>query len=223
MFRTWSNELPSEIEVCAVQLPGRENRLNEPLRTQLSPVVQTLAQALLPHMNKPFAFFGHSMGALMSFELARQLQKQNSPVPVHLFVSGREAPQILDTKPPIHNLPLPAFVEKLRDYNGTPEVVLQDPELMQLLVPVLRADFAIVETYEYSNKEPLNCPISAFGGLEDSLVKHENLPDWRNQTSNSFQLRMLKGNHFFLHTERSLLLKYISQDLSNCVAKTALR
>lgn len=182
--------------------------------TRLLPLVQTLAQVLLPYLNKPFAFFGHSMGALVGFELARQLCFQKSPVPVHLFVSGRHAPQIPDTEPPIHELPLPIFIKELRRYNGTQEAVLQNAELMKLLVPTLRADFALSKTYVYSISEPLDCPISAFGGFQDSSVNCEDLAAWRNQTSSSFELRMLRGNHFFLHSERSRLLASISQDLS---------
>jgi medium-chain acyl-[acyl-carrier-protein] hydrolase len=212
-FRTWSNDLPSEIEVCAVQLPGRENRLNEPPIPRLSPLVQTLARVLLPSLDKPFAFFGHSMGALIGFELVRHLRSQKSPVPIHLFVSGCKAPQIPDTDSPLHDLPSSLLIEKLRSYNGTPEAVLQDHTMMQLLLPVIRADFAIIETYVYSKEEPLNLPISAFGGFEDSSVSHEQLAEWRNQTSRSFELQMLRGNHFFLHAERALLLKYISRDL----------
>lgn len=214
IFRTWPDDLPAQIEVCPVQLPGRESRLKEPPFTRLLPLVQTLAQVLHPYLNMPLAFFGHSMGALISFELAHQLRRQYSLDPVHLFVSGRGAPQIPDLEPPIHHLPEAAFVEELRRLNGTPESVLQNAELMRLVLPILRADFAICETYVHSTQEPLDCPISAFGGLQDSEVSYDSLAAWRDQTNSSFTLKMFPGNHFFLHSARSLILSAVSQDLT---------
>lgn len=193
--------------------PGREIRLKEPSFTRLSPLVQTLAQVLHPYLNMPFAFFGHSMGALIGFELARQLRRQYSLGPVHLFVSGRRAPQIPDRSPPIHQLPESALVEELRRLNGTPESVLQNAELMQLVLPVLRADFALCETYVYSTEDPLDCPISAFGGLQDGSVSYDDLAAWRDQTNSSFTLKMIRGNHFFLQSARALILSALSQEL----------
>lgn len=159
------------------------------------------------------------MGAVISFELARQLRKQYSLDPVHLFVSGRRAPQLPHPSPPIHSLPELAFVEELRHLNGTPESVLQNAELMQLLVPILRADFAICETHVYSSEEPLDCPISAFGGLEDGEVSHDALAAWREQTNSSFTLSMFPGNHFFVQSARSLILAAISQDMTPILSR----
>lgn len=212
-FYTWSDNLPCEVEVCPIQLPGRESRLGEPPFTRLVPLVQALAQAIRPHLDKPFAFFGHSMGATISFELARQLRRQNDPCPVHLFVSGSHAPQILDRNPPIHHLPEAKFVEELRRFNGTPEAVLQNAELMVLFLPLLRADLALDETYVYIPDEPLDCPISACGGLKDDVVSHENLAAWCDQTRGAFTLRVFPGDHFFLRSARTLLLQAVSQDL----------
>jgi len=219
IFRKWPDDLPAQIEVCPIQIPGRESRLKEPSFTRLSPLLQTLAQVLHPYLNMPFAFFGHSMGAVISFELARQLRKQYSLDPVHLFVSGRRAPQLPHPSPPIHSLPELAFVEELRHLNGTPESVLQNAELMQLLVPILRADFAICETHVYSSEEPLDCPISAFGGLEDGEVSHDALAAWREQTNSSFTLSMFPGNHFFVQSARSLILAAISQDMTPILSR----
>ncbi|MFQ5794196.1 MAG: thioesterase II family protein [Candidatus Bipolaricaulia bacterium] len=214
IFHTWSDDLPSDIEVCPVQLPGRENRLMEPPVTRLSSLVQTLAQALHPYLNIPFAFFGHSMGALISFELARQLRRRNDLSPVHLFVSGHHAPQIPNPNSPIHRLPESTFVKALRRLDGTPESVLQNTELMELLLPVLRADFAICETYVYSTEDPLDCPISAFGGLQDREVSYDDLAAWCDQTHRSFAIRTFPGNHFFLQSARVPVLRAISQDLT---------
>lgn len=220
MYRLWPNDAPSHIEVCRVQLPGRENRLKERPFTRLGPLVETLAKVLRPYLDMPFAFFGHSVGALMCFELARYLQKQEGLSPDHLFVSGRRAPHVPDPDSPVHQLPEGEFVEEVRRrYDGIPEAVLKDPELLHLMLPVVRADMAISETYVYKNGEPLECPISAFGGLQDCRVTQEDLTAWRLQTRDSFTLRMLPGNHFFLQDTRPALLRALSDDLNHIITR----
>lgn len=218
-FRTWSESLPTAVEVCTVELPGRGTRLLETPFTRLEPLVQVLAQALLPHLDKPFAFFGHSMGGLVSFELARFLRKNFGLIPVHLFVSGRCAPQLPATDPPIHALPEPEFLEELRRLNGTPQEVLKNAELRQLCLPALRADFAVIETYVYKAGLTLDCPITAFGGLQDREVSCDQLEAWRDQTSASFSQQMLPGDHFFLHSAQPLLLQILSQKLRHLVSR----
>ena len=219
IFRGWPEGLPNTVEVYSVEFPGRGNRLLEPPFIRLFPLVHEMAKVLVPHLDKPFAFFGHSLGALISFELARHLLSRYNRHPVHLFVSGRCAPQIPDPDPPIHHLSQPEFVEELRKLNGTPNDVLKHPELMNMLMPVLRADFEICETYVYSGNGRLNCPISAFGGLGDSEVLRENLEGWKTQTSSTFTLRMFPGDHFFLHTAESFLLQELSRNLSNLATR----
>lgn len=212
-FRRWSDELPTTIEVCPVELPGRGTGIGSTPFTRLLPLVQAIAQALLPYLDKPFAFFGHSMGALVSFELTRLLRREYGLLPLHLFVSGRRAPQIPNLEPPIHILPEPALLEELRRLNGTPQAVLENKELMQLLIPIVRADFAVNETYVYTSEPPLECPITTFGGLQDVEVSYDHLEAWANQTSASFSLQLLPGNHFFLHSAQSLLLQILVQEL----------
>jgi medium-chain acyl-[acyl-carrier-protein] hydrolase len=211
VFRNWSDGLPADVEVCPVQLPGRGTRLMEHPFTQLPPLVAALAQALSPLLDKPFAFFGHSLGALVSFELARQLRRQYGVHPVRLFVSAGRAPQIPHRGPPIHILPEKEFLAELRRLNGTPSELLDHKELMVIMLPLLRADFAVYETYVYSSEPPLNCPISAFGGLQDRKVNNSDLEAWRAQTNISFSLRMFPGDHFFL--KQPLLLRVLSQEL----------
>lgn len=213
-FHGWSNALPRGIQVCPVQLPGHENRLREPYFTRLMPLVQAVAQALTPYLDMPFAFFGHSLGALVSFELARQLGAERKLEPACLFVSGHAAPQIPDLHPPVHQLPDAGFLEQLRNFNGTPREVLQNSELMQILLPILRADFAMNETYVYPPGKALRCPISAFGGLQDPLANREELTAWREQTCGPFKLRIFLGGHFFLHSARMLVLRAIAEDLT---------
>lgn len=214
IFRAWSDILPQEIEVCSIQLPGRENRLMDPLFTELEPLVQTLADIVLPHLDKPFALFGHSMGALVAFELCRTLYQKRMLSPVHLFVAGHRAPQLPNPREPTHDLPTPLLLEQLRRLNGTSKEVFQNGELMQLMLPILRADLAICETYRYVASDSLTCPLSAFGGLLDGEVGYGDLVAWQSQTSSTFTIRMFPGDHFFLHSCRLPLLQAIASDLA---------
>jgi medium-chain acyl-[acyl-carrier-protein] hydrolase len=213
LFRIWPNGLPAYVEVCPIQFPGRGTRLTEAPFTQLSLLVQALVQVLRPLLNKPFAFFGHSLGALVGFELARELRRRFGVQPVHLFVAAACAPQIPPRHQPIHALPDVDFLEELRHLNGTPGELLQHAELMQIMLPILRADFAVYETYAYSPEPPLACDISGLGGLQDRRVCRDDLDGWREQTTASFSLRMLPGDHFFLNTAQQMLLQVLTQEL----------
>lgn len=215
VYYPWADLLPPAIEVCPVQLPGHGTRLREPLATRLAPQVEALAAGLAPAFDRPFAFFGHSMGALLSFELARTLRRQGRPGPMHLFVSGHGAPHLPDRNPPLHALPDDQFVAKLRELNGTPEEVLRHQELLQLLTPILRADFAVCETYVYQPEPPLDCPISAYGGLGDGYVNRDELAAWQAQTTGRFSLRMFPGDHFYLNnpSNRTHLLMALAREL----------
>lgn len=213
IFRTWVNSLPKSVEICPVELPGRGTQMKLPLFTRMEPLVKAIAPILLPYLDKPFAFFGHSMGGLLSFELARQLRTEYSISPVHLFVSGRRAPQIPSSKPPIHALSETEFKEELQRLNGTPSSVLQNTELMQLLIPILRADFAVLETYIYKNEPPLESSITAFGGLQDQEVNVEELEGWQEQSKASYKLQMFPGDHFFIQSSQPLLLQILAKHL----------
>jgi len=214
LFRNWANQLPSEVEVCAVQLPGREDRLAEPAFTSMPPLIEALAGALYPYLqDKPYAFFGHSMGAFVCFELARYLRKHHHTHagPLQLFVSAQRAPQLPDLDPPVHALPDNEFIEKLRHLNGTPAEILQNAEVLEITLPLLRADFAICETYHFVAGEPLLCPIFACGGIDDKDVSYERIAAWKEQTRASFTQRMFPGDHFFLHSCQAELLQVLSQ------------
>lgn len=213
-FRDWPDQLSTVIEVCSIELPGRGMHLHKTPFTRMRPLVMEIAQFLLAYLDKPFAFFGHSMGALVSFELARLLRKDYNCNPIHLFVSGRRAPHIPEVSPPIYPLPDADFLEELRQFNGTPEAVLANKDLMQLLLPSLRADFEAHETYTYQPEPPLNCAISAFGGFQDLTVNCEMLKAWQEQTLDVFSMQMFPGDHFFIHTEKSSLLQSLNQKLS---------
>jgi surfactin synthase thioesterase subunit len=209
IYRAWQHRFPSAIEVCPVELPGRGLRINEPPFGKLVPLVGAVARALLPYLDKPFTIFGHSMGALIGFELARHLHRYNLPGPTHLFVSAHRAPQISNLEPPIHKLPETAFKEELRRLKGTPEVILHNSELLGLTLPTLRADFEVVETYSYITEEPLNCSILALGGLNDNQVQHHHLAPWKDQTDGTFRLHMFPGDHFFIRNAEPNVLEVI--------------
>jgi medium-chain acyl-[acyl-carrier-protein] hydrolase len=216
-FNTWAKELPPDVraqsEFCAIQLPGRESNMRASPFDGLAPMIDALVPAIERHSQIPFVFLGHSMGALVSFELARMMRRRGMPCPTHMVVSAHRAPQLPDRLPPIHELPDPEFVAKLRDFGGTPEAVLKSPELMELLLPVLRADFAVCEGYVHTSEEPLGCPITAFGGNADVQVGREELAGWHAQTSNSFSMHMFPGAHFFIQSAHALVLRVLAQDL----------
>ena len=221
VYRGWSAALPADVEVCPVQLPGRESRLREPAYTHIEPLVAALAEVLPAYFDLPFVFFGHSMGAMIGFELTRELRRRGRTLPLHLFVSGRRAPQLPAREEPIHELPEPEFIEKLRELNGTPEEVLQHAELMRLLLPILRADFGINETYAFLPGEPFDFGISAFGGLGDEDVTRDDLALWQDQTRGRFRLRMLPGDHFFLHATRDVIAEAVARDLAELAGPAA--
>lgn len=213
IFRRWVDRMASSVEVCPVQLPGRGNRIREAPFTQMTPLVESLAEGLSPFLERPFAFFGHSLGAIVSFELALKLQREKGKLPLHLFVSGRRAPCIPRQDPITYNLPDEEFVEELRRLNGTPKEILEHSELMQLMLPVLKADFEISETYRHSGENLRGCPITAFGGKQDEEVPQDYLEAWQEHTTGPFKQRMLPGDHFFLHASEQLLLAAVNQEL----------
>jgi len=217
IYHSWLSGLPKPLAVIPVELPGRGRRLSEPPHTRLSSLVESAAEALIPYLDHPFAFFGHSMGALLSFELARFLRDCCGRSPVHLFLSGSGAPHLPHPEQPISELPEPEFIQRLRELNGTEEAILACPELRELLLPILRADFAICETYRYLPGEPLDCPISVFGGLSDPFVGRADLEPWKVHTRAAFRVRLFPGDHFFLHTNGAQILTVFARELYRIV------
>jgi medium-chain acyl-[acyl-carrier-protein] hydrolase len=214
IFRLWSELLPPQIEVWPVQLPGRERRLSEKPFERLDALVAALVEVLRPYLNEPYAFFGHSMGALISFELTRALRKTGFTAgPTRLCVSAHRAPQLPNLLPIVYNLPDQQFIEELQRLKGTPKEVLQHPELLELLLPMVRADFAVCETYTYARQAPLTCPISAYGGLNDEEIPRASIAAWREQTRGPFNLSFFDGGHFFIKEQQAALLRTLARDL----------
>jgi medium-chain acyl-[acyl-carrier-protein] hydrolase len=212
-FRIWAQNAPTGLEVQGVQLPGRESRLREPLFTSVDTLVDALVPAMVDLLDKPFSIFGHSLGALIGFELTRRLQELSLPLPQRLFVSARQAPQIPLDGEKLHLLPEAHLKEELRHYAGTPEIVLQDTNMMSLLLPTIRADMAMNETYSYVPGSPVSCPISAFAGLRDAKVSVASVEAWAVQTSLDFEISCFDGNHFFVKQEYPFILNAVMKDL----------
>lgn len=217
-FRHWTTELPQQIEVCPVQLPGRENRLGETQFRDLDTLVDVIAREIRPFLNKPFLFFGHSMGALISYELSHRLLAQGEPLPERLFLSAYRAPHIPAREKPIYRLPMREFIQELHRLNGTPRAIFKNKELLKLVLPILRADFGMFETYEHRERMPLPIPVSVFGGEADEKITQADLAAWQQYTTADFQQRMYDGDHFFLVEKRPFLHEAILSDLNNVVS-----
>jgi medium-chain acyl-[acyl-carrier-protein] hydrolase len=219
LFHKWNQYLPSSVEICTAQLPGRAARTHEPAFHAVRPLIEALGPAIYPFLEKPFAFFGHSMGAIIAFELTLYLRREYGLLPSHLFVSGRRAPQVARDEPQVYDLPYEEFISELRRLDGTPPEALEHPELMELMMPLLRADFALVDTYNYRPEPPLECGITAYGGSQDQEVSCDELKAWRRQTRSAFRLQMMAGGHFFVQNEPEDLLRSLYSELLQLVGK----
>lgn len=190
-------------------------RLQEQPFTRLEPLVEQLADVVAPYVTRPFAFFGHSLGALVCFELARRLRNQQVAAPTQLFIAARAAPHLPREEPVLHQLSDADLVSEIcRRYDGIPQAVRQEAELMKRLLPAVRADLTVLETYTHIPGEPLECPFVAFGGSNDHAVRPEQLEPWRDHTRGPFTLHLLPGNHFFINSSRAMLLQAVMQSLS---------
>ncbi|RKI20294.1 thioesterase [Corallococcus sp. AB030] len=207
VFRTWHRDLPESVEGCALELPGRGARIRELPSLRLEPLVQGLADTLEPLLDRPFALFGHSMGGLISFELVRELRRRHAPLPCHLFISAFAAPQHSRWSPQVHLMSNEEFLQFLVRLEGTPPEVLASPGLMDMLMPIIRADWAVIESYTYRREAPLPVPLTVLGGEDDKAVARVALEEWAEQTRESFTLEMFPGGHFFPRTSAEPLLQ----------------
>ncbi|MET3207956.1 UNVERIFIED_CONTAM: medium-chain acyl-[acyl-carrier-protein] hydrolase [Paenibacillus sp. PvR008] len=214
IFNSWKSRHAPDITVLPVQLPGRESRSTEAPMDTIQDIVQSLIPAMAPYVHKPFAFFGHSMGALIAFETARQLYSKTGILPVHIIISGKSAPHLPYSKKQLHDLADQPFTEELRLMQGTPEEVLQNAELMQIIMPRLRADFKVCETYVYQSGNPLACPMTILGGMKDFEVTTDSLHAWQQHTTSPIDVRMFEGNHFFIHEQEQEVISAVVNILS---------
>jgi medium-chain acyl-[acyl-carrier-protein] hydrolase len=221
VFRGWADDLDADTEVCLVQLPGRESRLHEPLFSSIAELVPPLTDGIKGLLDRPFAFYGHSLGATIAFEVARRLRRTLGIIPDHLFVAASPAPQVPWSHPPVRFLREGEFLREIqRRYGGVPSEVMDSAEVRDIFVPILRADVTMVETYVCLLDAPLDCQITAFGGTDDLMVSQSSLEAWQQQTSSQFSLHKLQGNHLFLRSARNTLLELIGSGLKSFRKRT---
>jgi surfactin synthase thioesterase subunit len=213
VFHCWGRYLPEFVELYAVDLPGRDRLIRHPPITEMTELVGDLASAVTPHLSGPFVVFGHSMGALVGFELVRELRRRRQPPPDVLIVSGHPAPHLDDRHPPLHQLPDREFIDQLRGLCGFPDEVIANDELLALFLPVLRADFQLCETYEFRREQPLACRIVALGGRDDAEISPCRLEAWQEQTSGSFRLALFEGGHLFIHSNEEGVVRVVCDEL----------
>jgi surfactin synthase thioesterase subunit len=211
VYHEWPALLPDGIDVWPLELPGRGSRMAESLCTSVDGLTDDLVPTVLSALDAgPYAIFGHSLGGLLAFELARRMEHVHGRPPAHLLVSAFEAPGLPAEPDRDHLLPDDAFRARLRELVGTPQEVLDNDDLMEILIPVLRADFTVSNTYRFASPWlTLSCPLTVFGGLDDPEAPPHTLRAWQHRTTGAFRLRLLPGNHFFLNTERALLTEAV--------------
>ena len=213
-FGTWHRQLPAHIELRAVQLPGRDIRRKEPFVLDFDALIEQLQLALAPLHDRPVALFGYSLGGLLAFEYARALRRAARPGPTHLLVGASRAPQ-RPTDPAIHKLAQADFIREVRSrYDGIPQAILADPELLAYFLPVIRADLALLASYTYRADDPLTCPITAFGGRDDPRITADEIARWAELTSAGFSTHMFQGGHFFITPSRDQVLTTLAQVLT---------
>jgi surfactin synthase thioesterase subunit len=213
-FHPWRAALAPGIEVRPVVLPGRESRIRELPYVTMEQAIGPLAELIGPQLDRPYALFGHSLGAAVCYELARRFAALGLPAPVRLFVSARRAPHLPARRASYARLDDAAFLAEVARLNGTPSDVLQQPELVRLFLPTLRADFELNDTYTPLPAPRLDCPISAFVGRDDPEADTDELAAWAQVTSGAFRFREFDGDHFYLKDQAAGLLDEIRADLA---------
>jgi len=224
VYNKWNEKLPSDIELIKIELPGRGSRLTEMPIRHLNFMVRQLHKELLTYLTeKPFIFFGYSMGALLCYELTKLLLIENGLKPEQLFVSAHRAPHINRDDKPVSQLTDEELVQRLKQLNGTPEIVLQTPELLQLVLQIMRADLELCDSYVYNQATlPLDIPITAFAGHMDKTVSVESVEAWSQHTKNHFTFKVYEGDHFFIRNhEESLIEAVINSITSSKLVKLA--
>jgi len=210
----WKDLLSSVANVAAVRLPGREDRASEPLLTSMDEAVTSLLAAIEAHLERPFSFFGHSMGAAMAFELARQLREKGLPAPRTLIVSAARPPVFRIGHQPPPDPPRQRFIEELRLLEGMPAGVLTDPRLLEIALPALEADARLYRRYVHTPSEPLDVPISVYRGASDPNIGEEHTARWAEMTTGGVTQRVFPGGHFYLEESRDALIAAIREDLT---------
>lgn len=210
-YRPWVPLLPDHVELLAIQLPGRDKRFREKPFADIDKLMVKLLPALIPWLDRPYCFFGHSLGAILAFETVRRLLARQFPPPEKLFVSACRAPRH-PIPEPIHHLNDNDFIDAIRRLNGTPAEVLANDELMQLILPTVRADFTLYETCRNGSSARITSPIRVLFGMDDDISFPE-LRDWREYTTGTFEMEVFPGDHFFINGSRQRILESLSAAL----------
>jgi surfactin synthase thioesterase subunit len=214
-YRNWQKAVRAGIEVCPVRLPGREMRIKDKPIEERGMMVQSIIAALTPVLAQPYALFGHSMGGLLAYLVACEIRDRRLPLPRHLFVSARPAPQIVRSvlSKPVSKLSDAEFLQELAGtVNSSLMDFIAESELLALVLPTLRSDFQLLEGYSYVPRERLPLPITALGGISDPTVSETDLQPWAECTTAAFSLEMLEGDHFFVNNP-GLAIKVINSKL----------
>jgi medium-chain acyl-[acyl-carrier-protein] hydrolase len=215
IFRNWPDALPPVIDFIPVQLPGRESRWAEARFEDLPSLARALCAVLRPLLVEPYALFGHSMGALIVFELARELRRQELPLPTQLFVSSARAPHLPERESRLHRLSdRSLWTRVIREYGDGVDAAMLNPELASVLLPILRSDLRLCENYRPEAEEPFSFPITVYGGRRDRRITKADLQSWNVHTLGRFRVNFFPGGHFFLHSDRALFLETLSRDLT---------
>lgn len=212
-FYPWISKIPNFVELMVVELPGRGNNMSQPLLTKVHDITILLVEEIKYYLDKPFVFFGHSLGSLISFELTKAMKGQNLPLPVHLMLSGSMAPHTLHKRRHICHLDDEAFSKQLKIYNGIPQEVQNESSFMDMFLPIIRADMSIIENYKYSPSRPLECDITTITGKDDPTVSVEDAKAWGHHTSLSYNHYNLNGDHFFIKTALQQVINIILQEI----------
>lgn len=215
-YRQWAPlARAAGVEIVPVVLPGRESRLAEPPFRVMAPLIEAMVGGLRPHLDRPFAVFGHSMGALVAFAAVRALRRLGLPLPTHLFLSQRRAPHLPDRLPPIHGLPEPAFLAALQErYQALPAELLARPDVLAVFLPALRADFCLLETWVCPEEPPLPVPITALAGASDATLAPGDVEGWERHTVGPFALRRFPGGHFYHRAQKEAVLDVVLRALA---------
>lgn len=213
IFRDWARDLALDVEVCAIRLPGREQRYSEPAFRRAEQVVDSLTPILAGLLDLPFAMFGHSMGAILAYEVARAIKAAAGVEPLALFASARRAPDSPPRGRNRHALPRDELIDELKAFNGTPAEVFQSEEFLELILPMLRSDLELVESYMSRPGTRLSCPVIAIGGSKDPDVSPQELAGWETVTAGPFRSMVLDGDHFFINNARTSLLQAVRREL----------
>lgn len=209
-YYRWPELILPDLELIRITLPGHEHRIREPLVKNIGEIIEKVSDELRFITEEPYAMFGHSMGAIIAFETCREFRRKKLPLPDHLFAAGYRAPQLPDTDNPITHLPNHEFLEKVCAYGGMPQGILNNKELLDIFVPILKADYQIIESYQYAAEPPLNCSITTFGGIADQKVSSRQIVEWEKQTKKEFKSRFFDGGHFFIKNRESELVGEIN-------------